>query len=561
MNISTESDINKTTVISKNHLFNFSNELNLNIASLTASSIYYDSFIQISPDDNYIAFMKNNYNYLEIFRKENNNWVSDKQIKLSSFGKKKIKGINWSYDSSMILIYGTDNNGTNSLIKAINKSVPNWICEIEFKGNINYSSFYPDSKSIVYIKSGINTLNIISLMKHNDLSTKNHKTKKDKLKNEYLFLKFDDERCINYIKNNNNLFMILPCYGRSKCEILNRFVTVPPSDYLIILINKKVFKYFKPKTNDLGRIIPINNKYSFFIVVEKEFYKYPFYIYNLYGEIMFKSEFPNSKPKLVTNPCLLYNPNFNTNFILVQVPEKGKLQILGFENIIKLSNTYYYYDYNKLYDNSNNDNKSKKIKIFNNNNNNYSYNILTENYYITNDDNFLDKNNILFLEEKKINNCKNEENSVNGIDNYEKNFSIKNKKDIQLVEVKPFNVDICYDENDYLLHAEISPIKNYICFINQKYPKYLFFGNYLQSGVFKIIKFMKNVLAFKWSTAQDLLLVTLDSPIFYLISKDNYISYELEKNYKFNNITWSSSGKEVILSNEENGISLVAVLY
>ena len=51
MNISTESDINKTTVISKNHLFNFSNELNLNIASLTASSIYYDSFIQISPDD------------------------------------------------------------------------------------------------------------------------------------------------------------------------------------------------------------------------------------------------------------------------------------------------------------------------------------------------------------------------------------------------------------------------------------------------------------------------------------------------------------------------------
>ena len=72
---------------------------------------------------------------------------------------------------------------------------------------------------------------------------------------------------------------------------------------------------------------------------------------------------------------------------------------------------------------------------------------------------------------------------------------------------------------------------------------------------------MKNVLAFKWSTAQDLLLVTLDSPIFYLISKDNYISYELEKNYKFNNITWSSSGKEVILSNEENGISFVAVLY
>ena len=130
-----------------------------------------------------------------------------------------------------------------------------------------------------------------------------------------------------------------------------------------------------------------------------------------------------------------------------------------------------------------------------------------------------------------------------------------------MVKVNPFNVDMCYDENDYLLHAEISPINNYICFINKKCPKYLFFGNYLQSGVFKIIKFMKNILAFKWSTAQDLLLVTLDSPIFYLISKNNYITYELENNYSLNNISWSSSGKEVILSNEENKISIVAVLY
>ena len=245
MNISIEPDINKAT--SKNNFYNFSNELDLNLSSLTMFSLPYDSFIQISPDNNYMAFMKNNHS-LEIYKKENNNWVSDKQIKLSSFGKKKIKGINWSYDSSMILIYGNDNNENKSLIKAINKSGPDWIYEIEFKGNISHSSFYPDSKSIVYIKSCINTLNIFSLLKHNNLSTKNLKTKKDKLKNEYYFLKFNDERSINYIKKSNNFFMILPCYGRSTCDILNRLVAVPPSDYIIILLNKKVFQYFRTNT-------------------------------------------------------------------------------------------------------------------------------------------------------------------------------------------------------------------------------------------------------------------------------------------------------------------------
>ena len=560
MNINSEPGINKTPL--KNNLYNFSNDINLNLTSLTLFSFSYDSFIQISPDNNYMAFMKNN-NSLELYKKENNNWVSDKQIKITSFEKKKIKGINWSYDSNMILIYGTDNNGSNSIIKAINKNVTDWICEIETKGNISHSSFYPDSQSIVYIKSGINSLNIFSLLKHNDLSTKNHKTKKDKLKNEYLFLKFDDERSINYITNNNNLFMILPCYGRSGVDIGHIYLSLSACDHLIILINKKVFKCFKLLTHDLGRIIPINNKYSFFIVLEKEFYKYPFFIYNLYGEIIFKSVFPESKPNLVnifTNPCLLYNPNFETNFILVQDQKKGKLQIMGCETILKLSNIYYYYDYNKLYDNTDNNDKSKKIRIFNNNNN-YSYNILTENYYIINDDNFIDKNNILFLEEKKFNNNKNEEKFINGINNIENIFPQKNRKDIKLVKVNPFNVDMCYDENDYLLHAEISPIQNYICFINQKYPKYLFFGNYLQSGVFKIIKFMKNILAFKWSTAQDLLLVTLDSSIFYLITKDNYISYELDNNYNLNNISWSSSGKEVILTNGKNNIRFLAVLY
>ena len=126
--------------------------------------------------------------------------------------------------------------------------------------------------------------------------------------------------------------------------------------------------------------------------------------------------------------------------------------------------------------------------------------------------------------------------------------------------MKPFDVDPCYDENDYLMHSEISPNKNYICFINKKYPKYLYFASYFQSGVFKIIKFMNEVISFKWSTEEDILLVTLDSPFLYLITKDYYLNYNLEENYNFNNIMWSPLGKEVILSSEGKKVSMVAIL-
>ena len=80
------------------------------------------------------------------------------------------------------------------------------------------------------------------------------------------------------------------------------------------------------------------------------------------------------------------------------------------------------------------------------------------------DENCIYKNDILFLEEKKINNSKNLENQNNGIDIEENIFIKKNKKNIKLFKVNPFEVDTCYDENDYLLHVEISPNKNYICF-------------------------------------------------------------------------------------------------
>ena len=553
------SDINKP---SKETIANFSNEFNLNISALTIFPIFYDCFIQTSPNNIYVAFMKNNNNILEIYKKENNNWIKDGHIKIN-FDKRIIKGINWSPDSKLILIYGSDINENNSLIIAKNLDDRGYICEIKFLGNINHASFYPDSRNIVYIKSLINILNIFSISDNNNLNTKNNRGNIDKVKYQYLYLKFDDERSINYIKNNNNIFMILPCYGRRLLDKDNKLSTVYPSDYIIILVNKKVFKFFNLKTNDLDRIIPIKNKYSFFITIEKEFYKYPFYIYNLYGEVIFKSIFPKSK--LLTNPCLLCNKYHETNFIVVQEPQ-GKLEILGCNANINLNEIYFYYNYNKLFDDfEKNRYGSGDIKNANNygneikNNNNY--NILSKHYNVVRDENCIDKKDILFLEEKRINNNKNLENQNNGIDIEENNLSKKNKKKIELVKVNPFEVDKCSDESDYLLHVEISPNKNYICFVNKKYPKYLFFGYYYQNGVFKIIKFMNNILCFKWSTQQDILLVTFDSPIFYLISKDYYLSYDLEKNYNFNNISWSPLGKEIILSNEEKNIRLFAVLY
>ena len=233
---------------------------------------------------------------------------------------------------------------------------------------------------------------------------------------------------------------------------------------------------------------------------------------------------------------------------------------MGCNTSINLSNIYFYYNYNNLFDDIEKNINKNQINYGNENKNiNDNYNISSKNFI----DDCIYKNDILFLEEQKINNNKNSvniNNGNNGIDIEENIFNKKNKKRIKLVKVNPFEVDICYDENDYLLHVEVSPIKNYICFINKKYPKYLFFGYYFQNGVFKIIKFMNKILSFKWSTQQDVLLVTFDSPIFYIITKDYYLSYDLENNNRFNNISWSPLGKEVILSNEEENKRLFVVL-
>ena len=547
---SSEIDLTQTSI--NKSAMDFSNKFNVNVSSLTVFPPINDCYIQISPNNNYIAFVQN-YS-LEIFTKENGSWNRTLQHRIS-FDKKKIKGINWSLDSKMILIYGNSEDN-KSLIKVINLNNLSWTCEIGFKGNINHASFYPDSLNIVYIKSPINILNIFSLLKYNNINSKHYKSSKDKIKYEYLFLKFDDERSINYIENNNNTFMILPIYGRRLSDKNNKFQYIEPSDYIIILVNKKVFKFFLAKTVDLYRIVPLNNRYSFFIVIDKDFYKLPFFIYNLYGEIMFKSEFAKPTiPRRLTNPCLLCNKNKKTNFIVVQAPE-GRLEIFGCQNILSRSDICYFYDYTKLTDFIEKNKKSKSIINFGSKNQN-SLNISQENINVLENENYVEMDDILFLEEQVINN--NDLDINNGVSNEEINYK-KNKRKRKLIKVNPFDVEPCYDENDYLMHSEISPNKNYICFINRKFPKYLYFASYFQSGVFKIIKFMNDVISFKWSTEEDILLVTLDSPFLYLITKDYYLNYYLEENYNFNNIIWSPSGKEVILSSEEKNIRMVAIL-
>jgi hypothetical protein len=475
-----------------------------------------NSFIQISPDNKFIAFLHNNL--LEIYTKENLEWkkkVFEQEILF--FEKSKIKGMNWSEDNKMILIYG-DNNEFNlnkdvkerikknkALIKVITLHDTSWKCEIEFNGIINHSCFYPDSTNIVYIKSLLNILNILSLSKETY-----------KKRNIYYYLKFDDERCINYIKNNKNIYMIIPCFGKKSFDRGKEIYgsEIKPSDYIIILIDQKPFKCFRPNTKNLDKIIPFNNAYSsFFIVVEKEFYKNPFYIFNLYGESIFKSDFENNGR--LTNPCLLFNKDQKINFIVAQ-DKGGKLEILGCQNIFNKSEFFFLYDYNKLYENE----KNKKFSS-----------------EISKDKNYLNKNDILFLEEKMD-------------ERKRQNFR-------ELIKTEPFNVDICFNENDYLLHSEISPNKNFICFINNKYPKYLFFSTYYQIGVFKIIKFCKDITCFKWSTQKDILLVTIDDSIFYIITKDHYLSYNIGENCHFNNIEWSPLGKEVILSNEEKKLLII----
>ena len=531
----------------------FSNNYNINISSLTIFPPVKDCFIQFSPNNEYMAFVQNNI--FKIFKKMNNNWEENFSIKIP-FEKKTIKGINWSLDNKLFLIYGDDNNEIKSLIKVFNLDNPTWECDLEINDYINHASFYPNSKSIVYIKKYIKSLNIFSLVEQG----KNQKNKSILNKHEYFFIKFDDNRSVNYIENNNNLFMILPCFGRTKLERDDKINNPDPKDYIIILVNKQVHKCFNPPTQDLERIVPLRNRFSFFIAVEKEFYKHPFYIYNLNGEVMFKSEFDK---QLLINPCLLNNKNHETNFLIVQEPKEGKLDVFGCQIYPSKTDVYFYYDYNKLYENIEKiqkiPEKNKNYYFYgrsknNNNNSNNNWSIPKDDIYYT------IKDDILFLEEQIIYHKTKSENIMNNGINIDNNKNPFRK----LIKVDPFEIEKSNTkDDDYQLHAEVSPIKNYICFMNKNHPKYLFFGCYYQIGVFKIIKFINNILAFKWSSQQDILLVTFDSGSYlYFITKDNYLSYNLNEKeyYNFDDIEWSSSGKDIIISNKEKNIKLVASL-
>ena len=317
---SSELDFSQTSI--NKSAIDFSNKYNVNVTSLTIYPPMYDCFIKISPNNNYIAFVQNNK--LEIYTKKNGQWNCKLQHKLN-FDKKKIRGINWSLDNKMILIYGyyEKDKEKEALIKGINLNDINWNCEIRYKGTINHASFYPDSLNIVYIKPLINILNIISLLEYKNTNNEKQKTNCKTIKNQFLFIKFDDERSINYIENKGNIYMILPCYGRKLSDKNHILQNIEPSDHIIILLNKMVFKCFPTTTVNLDRIIPLNNRHSFFIVVEKDLYKLPFYIYNIYGEVMLKTEFniqPISRTLTLSNPCLLCNKNKDTNFIVVQAP-------------------------------------------------------------------------------------------------------------------------------------------------------------------------------------------------------------------------------------------------
>ena len=142
-------------------LSNFCDEYNLSMSSLTIFPIYYDCFIQISPNNIYIAFVKNN-NILEIYVKENKKWEEKSHTKLS-FDKQKIKGINWSPDSNLILVYGSEINGNNSNYDSKNYQIPS-------DNNVLYSidkrlEMLEKQKEEIQKKYGINeaTLNSINI--------------------------------------------------------------------------------------------------------------------------------------------------------------------------------------------------------------------------------------------------------------------------------------------------------------------------------------------------------------------------------------------------------------
>ena len=141
------SEINLTQTSINKSIIDFSNKFNVNVSSLTVFPPMNDCFIQISPNNNHIAFVKN-YS-LEIYTKENGSWNCTLQHRIS-FDKKKIKvnfrtfifgEITGGFDPRRNLLYGL-----NESKLALRGSILEYIGEFGVMTNKSMYNLYLASK-------------------------------------------------------------------------------------------------------------------------------------------------------------------------------------------------------------------------------------------------------------------------------------------------------------------------------------------------------------------------------------------------------------------------------
>lgn len=494
------------------YFINFGNEFEIG-SSLYSVPLNKNTFINFTPNNDKILFL--NQNTIEIYVKENIKWEKKftRPLRLN-VDSSKIKGVDLSKNGNFYLVYY--NQDEKGYIYVFNLVESSWSCKLEFIGNVGYACFHPDSFHIMYIKTAINTLNIFSLCDENPN------------KYEFKMLKFTDKRSVNFLEYNNNIYTIVSCYGiinknSQKKNSVQRAALYKVKDlknYIAIILNKKIYNFFEINC-DVNIIMPLNykNQSPYFIVIETDKhlnFNTKFIVFNINGDVIFNSE--NKKDKIYyLNPMI----SQNSNFILAQQQDKDSLEIFTFNSTFKNENNFYSFNYKNLVN-------EKRLK--------------TDNFYKIDD--------IIFLNEKN-----DEVNSLIDSKLNDNNNNVKKNRKLFIVENGLEEFDFSGIKEKCLFHAEISPEEQLIAFYNKNCPKYLFLGRTYQSGVFKIIKFLDDILCFKWNTKKDLLLVLLNTSTFYLISKKSYINFDMGKTHQnrhYNDISWSPSGQEVILSNDSN---------
>lgn len=535
--------MNKSNEEKTHNFFEFSNyHENIGISNIRVFSLKDESIFKFSPNSNNLAFYHNLR--IEIYSK-NNNW---ERIVSYNFNRNcgEIKDLNWSLDSKMLLIY-FNRNGEESYEKVINlDDSTSWNCEIKITGRISYSCFYPDSKSIILLKDRINILKIYDLTKKN--------LQKKYSVYEYSFLKFVDQRAINFIKYNEKNYLLVPIlkFNENNKNKKNQKKYV---DYILVIEEKNNCKYINVQTQDLDKIITINNGLNYFMITEKEYdSKRPFfYLYNILGELLniikLNDEF---EIKNYINPIV--SPS--GEFFIVQNLDKKRQEIIACKTII--CETGINFDILELTKNKQNITYLEEKILVSLQKDSFELNDLSSN----SESNFPFNFNSLFTlingEKKNINSEKNYCNKNPKIINYNNNNKNTNKNNINERKLMKVNKINYYEKSKEICKIEISLKKKCIAFMTKDNSNILFFANFFKSNdIFKVIKFSSNILCFKWNSSYEILLVTLDSPFFYLIDKDYYVSYDLLENYFIDQITWSSSGKEVILTSQKRKINLI----